>query len=56
MNSVPLVSMIAMLGWLVLALGAYRAHRVGAKQTIVMVLTWGAIFLAVAAAFTAIEI
>lgn len=54
MSSVPLVSIIAMLGWLVLALSAYRAHRVGAKQTVVIVLVWGAIFLLVAAIFTVI--
>jgi len=54
MNSVSWVSIIALVGWLVLALGAFRAHRVGAKQTIVMVLAWGAIFLLVAAIFSAI--
>jgi len=48
------VSIIALTGWLVLALGAYRAQRVGGKRTMVMGLTWGAIFLLVTAIFTAI--
>ena len=49
-----LVSIVALLGWLILALRAYRAHRIGARQTIVMMLAWGAIFLLVAAVFAAI--
>lgn len=53
MSSLALVSIISLLGWLVLALGAYRAHRIGAKQTLVMALMWGAIFLLVAAVFSA---
>ena len=48
------VSLIALAGWLVLALSAYRARRVGARKTIVMALAWAAIFLFAAALFTAI--
>jgi hypothetical protein len=49
------VSLIAVSGWLVLALGAYRAHRVGAKKTIVLALAWIAIFLLVAAVFAVVS-
>src|SRR5690606_23838740 len=48
------VSIVALAGWLVLALSAYRAHRVGAKATVVMGLAWVAIFFLVAAVFGAI--
>ena len=34
------VSIIALVAWLVLALSALRAHRIGAKQTVVMALAW----------------
>ena len=54
MNQVGWVSIVALAGWLVLALSAYRARRVGAKKTLVMALAWGAIFLFVAAIFTAV--
>ena len=49
------VSIVAMVGWLALALSAYRAHRVGAKMTIVLALAWIAIFLLVAAVFAAVS-
>ena len=45
------VSIVALAGWLVLALGAYRAQRIGAGKTLVMALVWGAIFFLVAAVF-----
>ncbi|MBT2133758.1 hypothetical protein KK137_05370 [Croceibacterium sp. LX-88] len=54
MNAYAWVSMIALVGWLVLAAGSYRAHRIGAKKTIVMALAWGSIVLLVAAFFSAI--
>lgn len=47
------VSLIALLGWLVLALSALRARRLDARKTVVYGLVWGAIFLAVAAVFGA---
>ena len=54
MTRVDWVSIVALTGWLVLALSAYRARRIGAKKTLVMMLAWGAIFLFAAAIFTAI--
>jgi hypothetical protein len=49
------ISLIALLGWLVIAFGAFRAHRVGAGKTVVMALTWVAIFFLVAAVFAAVS-
>jgi hypothetical protein len=49
------LSIVALLGWLVLALGAYRAHRIGARQAIVMALAWLGLFLLVAGVFTLIQ-
>jgi len=49
------VSIIALTGWLVLAFGSYRAHRVGAGKTLVFALAWGTIFLLVAAVFAAVS-
>ncbi|MFB0611398.1 hypothetical protein [Aurantiacibacter poecillastricola] len=54
MNDASLVSIIALLGWLVLALGAYRSHQISASKTIRTILIWGCIFLGVALVFTAI--
>ena len=51
MNANAWVSVIAMTGWLVLALSSYRAHQVGAGRTTVMVLAWIAIFLLDAGVF-----
>jgi hypothetical protein len=48
------VSMVALAGWLVLALGAWRARQVGARKTVVLALTWVAVFLLATALFTAI--
>ncbi len=53
MSSLAWVSIISLLGWLVLATGSYRAHRVGAKRTLVMALAWAAIFLLVTGVFAA---
>lgn len=46
------VSLIALLAWLVLALSAVRAHRIGAGQAVRLGLTWAAIFALVTAVFT----
>ena len=54
MTETSWISAIASLGWLVLALSAFRAHRVNARRTVVYALTWGAIFLAAAAIFGAV--
>ena len=47
------VSLIALTGWLILALGSYRAHRIGAGKTVVIAMAWLAIFLLVAGIFAA---
>ena len=47
MNAGSWVSLIALTGWLVLALGSYRAHRVGGGKTLVLVTAWVGIFLLV---------
>ena len=49
------VSLIALTGWLVLALGSYRAHRIGAGKTIVMATAWLAIFLLVTGLIAAVH-
>jgi Na+(H+)/acetate symporter ActP len=48
------VSIIALSAWLFLAVGAFRAHRVGARKSITMALTWIAIFFLIAAIFSAV--
>jgi len=45
------VSLIAVAGWLVLAVGALRAHRIGARKAVTLSLTWLAIFALVTALF-----
>ena len=51
MNETALISLIALLGWLVLAVGAFRSHRIGGRKMVTMGLTWAAIFVAVALVF-----
>ena len=51
MNGFQWVSIIALAGWLILALGAVRAQRISARKGVVMILIWGAIFLTAAAIF-----
>lgn len=48
------VSQIALAAWLVLALGALRSHRIGARKAVTMALAWGSIFVLVAFFFAAI--
>lgn len=47
------VSIVALLGWLILAGSALRARRLNASKAVIYALIWGAIFFAVAAVFTA---
>jgi len=54
MNEYGWVSFIALTGWLILVLGSYRAHRIGARKTLVMAMAWLAIFLLVIGVFAAI--
>ena len=51
--SVELVSIVALAGWLILALSAYRSHRVSGRKTLTYILIWGSIFLAMAMVFAA---
>ena len=48
------VSIVALSAWLILALSAYRAQRIGAGKTLVMVLAWASIFFLVAAVFSVV--
>jgi len=52
MSEGALVSLVALFGWLVLAGGAFRAHRVGARKLVVYALIWGSIFVAIALLFS----
>jgi hypothetical protein len=49
------VSIIALAGWLILALSSFRAYQVGAKKTVVMALAWISIFFLLAALFSAVS-
>jgi hypothetical protein len=49
------VSLIALIGWLVLAVGSYRAHRTGNRKTLLMATAWLGIFLLVAGIIVAVE-
>tara|TARA_B100001057_G_C22462456_1_gene799403 strand:+ start:435 stop:602 length:168 start_codon:yes stop_codon:yes gene_type:complete len=52
MTDASLVSMVALVGWLILALGAYRSHQVNLSKTIRMALIWGCIFTGMAFFFS----
>jgi hypothetical protein len=54
-NATAWVSIIALAGWLLLAVGAFRAQRVGAGKTVVMALVWISIFFLAAAVFSAVS-
>ena len=55
MSQAALISIVALAGWLVLVVGAFRARRVGARKTVVLALTWAAIFVAAALAASVIR-
>jgi len=48
------ISVIALAGWLVLALSALRARQLNARRTVVYALIWGSILLALTALFSAV--
>ena len=48
------VSLIALVGWLILALGSYRAHRIGAGRTMLMATAWVGIFLLITGLFVVV--
>jgi hypothetical protein len=54
LTEASLVSAVASLGWLILAVSAFRAHQANAKRTVFYALIWGAVFLAAAAIFEAV--
>ena len=54
MTAAGWVSVIALTGWLVLALGAYRSHRLDKRKTLLWATAWLGLFLLVAGVFTVI--
>lgn len=40
-----IVAIISVLGWLVLAIGGYRSHRVSGRKTLLMAAAWLGIFI-----------
>jgi hypothetical protein len=48
------VSVVALLGWLILAGSALRARQLNASKAVLYALIWGAIFFAAAAVFKAV--
>jgi len=52
MSDASLVSIIALVGWLILAVGAYRSHQVNMSKTIRMALIWACIFTGLTFFFT----
>ena len=52
MSGASLVSIVALVGWLILALGAYRSHRIDTSKTIRLALIWGCIFAGLALFFS----
>lgn len=52
MSETSVVSIVALLGWLILVIGAYRSHQVNMSKTIRMVLIWASIFAGVTFFFT----
>ena len=49
-----LVSIIALGGWLILALSAYRSYRMSGRKTLTYLLIWSSIFLLVILLFSAV--
>lgn len=54
MSEVGIVSIIALLGWLVLMIGSYRSFQVDASKTVRMALIWASIFAGITFFFTLI--
>jgi hypothetical protein len=49
------VSIVAVLGWLLLALSALRARRIGARTAVTMTLVWLAVFALATAVFAGLS-
>lgn len=47
MNTLAIVSLISLLGWLGLMIASWRSHQVSKSATIKMILVWIGIFLGV---------
>ena len=54
MNGYGWVSLIALTGWLILAVGAYRAHNMGLRKTLLISTAWLGLFLLVTGVFAMI--
>ena len=54
MNASAWVSVIALTGWLILALRSYRSFRLGASKTLLMATAWLGLFLLVTGIFVVI--
>ena len=52
MNEYGWVQLIALVGWLILAAGAFASYRLNWSQAIRMALIWAGIFLAVGLLFS----
>jgi fucose permease len=55
MSEFDIVSIISLVGFLVLAVGALSAHRLSLKKGVVMALAWAAIFAIVVLFISMIE-
>lgn len=40
-----MISLVAMVGWLILVVSGFASYRLGARQIVRMALVWAAIFL-----------
>lgn len=54
MTGAALASIVALAGWLILALSAYRSHRITGKKTLIYIAIWTGLFLLVAVVFSAV--
>lgn len=55
MNQWQVVSVIALVAWLVLAISSYRQRQISGKRTALMAVVWIGLFGLLAAVFTALE-
>ncbi|MXP28495.1 hypothetical protein GRI58_06630 [Porphyrobacter algicida] len=55
MNEFAIVRIISLVGFLVLAMSALNARRIGLRKGATMALAWAAIFVLVALVITAID-
>lgn len=55
MNQWQVISVIALVAWLVLAIGSYRSRQISGKRTVLMAVVWIGLFGLIAMIFTALE-